>query len=212
MKTLLQTITKSVKHWYIPLIIGIILVAVGAYVFTVPLATYVTLTMLFSISFIIKGILEIYFSIQNHKILQGWGWYLVSGLLSLAGGIVLLINPSISIVILPFVVGFTLLFISFQFLGFSFEMKDLGVLNWGNTAVFSVLGIIFSFLLIASPQIAGISLVVVTGLAFILTGIASIVLSFDLRKVKKFPEKLSSELKSKISSIEKEIDKVNTGK
>jgi uncharacterized membrane protein HdeD (DUF308 family) len=212
MTNLFQTITKSVKHWYIPLIIGIILIAAGIYVFTVPLETYLTLSVLFSISFIIIGLLDIFFSIRNHKIMQGWGWYLVGGLLSLAGGIILSIYPGISIVILPSVVGFTLLFFSFLLLGFSFEMKSLRILNWGNAAILSVLGVIFSFMLIVSPLISGISLVVITGVSFILTGGSSIVLSFDLRKVKKMPEKFSSELINKIEDIKKEIDNVNAGR
>ena len=209
MKTLFQTITRSVKHWYIPLIVGIIMMAVGIYVFMVPLATYLTLSLLFCISFIIKGLLEIFFSIRNHKILQGWGWYLVGGLFSLAAGIILSIYPEISIVILPFVAGFTLLFFSFLLLGFSFEMKSLGILNWGYTAILSVLGVIFSFMLIVSPLISGLSLVLLTGVSFVVAGGSSIVLSFDLRKVKKIPENLSSELKDKIAAINKELDEIN---
>jgi uncharacterized membrane protein HdeD (DUF308 family) len=211
MTTFLQTLTRSVKHWYIPLIIGIILIAAGIYVFTVPLETYLTLSVLFSISFIIIGLLDMFFSIRNRKILQGWGWYLVGGLLSLAAGIILSIYPEISIVILPFVVGFTLLFLSFLLMGYSFEMKSLGILNWGNAAILSVFGVIFSFMLIVSPLISGFSLVTITGVSFIITGVSSIVLSFDLRKVKKIPEKLSSELKNKIAALKKK-QRVNTGK
>lgn len=212
MKTILETITRSIKHWYIPLIIGIILIALGIYVFTVPVETYLALAVLFSISFIVKGILDIFFSIQNHKILQGWGWYLVGGLLSLAVGIILSIYPGISIVTLPFAVGFALLFFSFLLLGSSFEMKSLGILSWGNAAIVSVLGIIFSFMLIVSPLFSGISLVTLTGLSFILTGISSIVFSVNLKKAKRIPEKLSSELKNKIAEIKKEIDEAYTGK
>jgi len=194
MTTLFQTITKSVKHWYIPMVIGIIMLAVGIYVFFVPVETYLTLSVLFIISFVIKGLLEIFFSIRNHKILQGWGWYLIGGLLSLAGGIILSIYPGISIVILPFVVGFTLFFFSFLLLGFSFEMKNLRILSWGNAAILSVIGVIFSFMLIVSPLISGISIVLITGVSFILTGVSSLVLSFDLRKVRLIPEKSGFEL------------------
>lgn len=212
MTTFFQTITKSVKHWYIPLIIGIFLIAVGIYVFTVPLETYLTLSVLFSISFIIVGLLDIIFSIQNRQILEGWGWYLVDGLLSLAAGIILIIYPGISITILPFVVGFTLLFLSFLLMGFSFEMKNLGITDWGYSLVLSVLGVIFSFMLIVSPLVSGISLVTITGISLIFIGASSIALSIDLRKVKKMPEKLSSELKNKVAAIKKEIDEANTGK
>ena len=119
MSSYLQAFRQSIKHWYIPLIIGILLIVMGFYIFTVPLATYVTLALMFSISFIISGLLDIVFSIQNHKTLQGWGWYLVSGLLSFALGIYLITYPTISEIILPFVVGFAMLFRSFLLLGYS---------------------------------------------------------------------------------------------
>jgi uncharacterized membrane protein HdeD (DUF308 family) len=194
------------------LIIGIILIAAGIYVLFVPIETYLTLSVLFSISFIIIGLLDIFFSIRNHKILQGWGWYLVSGLLTLSAGIILSIYPGISISLLPFVAGFTMLFLSISLLGFAVEMKNLGILNWGNAAIISVLGIIISFLLIVSPLISAISLVIITGSSFIITGISSIILSFNLRKVKKLPEKLNSELKKRIEEIQKEINEVTAGK
>lgn len=212
MTTFMKAITKSVKHWYIPLIIGILSIALGIYVFTVPVETYLTLSVLFSISFIVIGLLDIFFSIRNRKILEGWGWYLVGGLLTLAAGIILIIYPEISVTVLPFVVGFTLLFLSFLLMGFSFEMKNLGVMNWGYSLVLSVFGVVFSFMLIVSPAASGMSLVTLTGIALIFIGAASIALSIDLRKVKKMPEKMSTELKAKIEALQKEVDEANAAK
>ena len=98
-----------------------------------------------------------------------------------------------------------MLFHSFQLLGFSFEVKEAGVLNWGNLALLSTLGIIVSFLLIANPIFTGISLMVLIALTFIFSGVASIVLSFNLKKIKGSSEKLSDELKSKIENLKREI-------
>lgn len=70
MATFFKTIQKTVKHWYVPAIIGALLTVLGIYLFTAPLETYVTLTVLFSISFLVKGILETWFSIQNRKELE----------------------------------------------------------------------------------------------------------------------------------------------
>ena len=105
----------------------------------------------------------------------------------------------------PLVVGFTLLFRSFELLGFAFEEKEAGVLNWGNLAIVSVLSIILSFILIANPIFTGISLVVFTGLAFISTGISSVILSFNLKKLKGSAQKLSDDLKNRIEDLEKEV-------
>ena len=209
MSNLLKSFTNSVKHWYLPLILGIIFIICGIYTFTVPLETYSTLSIIFSVSFIISGIFETFFAVQNSKSLDGWGWYLVSGLLSLLLGIYLVVYPQISLTILPFVVGFIVLFRSFTLLGFSFDLKDAGIMNWGNLAITSVLGIILSFLLLANPIFSGLSLVTLTALSFIFVGIAATVLAFQLKKVRDYPQKLSNELKTKIETLQNEI-KQNT--
>ncbi len=206
MADLLKSLTNSVKHWYVPLILGIIFIVFGIYIFTAPLETYLTLAWLFSVSFIVSGVGEIFFALRNTKHLRSWGWYLISGLLSLVIGIYLLSNPQSAAATLPFVVGFTILFRSFQLLGLAFSLREMGRLRWGNLAVSSTLGIVFSFLLILNPVFSGGSLVVFTALSFISTGIASVVLSFDLKKVKNKGENLSDELKQKIKELENEID------
>ena len=107
--------------------------------------------------------------------------------------------------VLPFVVGFMLLFRSFELLGFAFEVKEAGILNWGNLAIASILGIIVSFVLLAWPVFTGVWLVVLTGLAFIFTGIASIILSLNLKKLKTWGDKLSGDLKDRIEKLNSEI-------
>ncbi|MCA0396178.1 MAG: DUF308 domain-containing protein [Bacteroidetes bacterium] len=208
MSGFLHSLTNTVKHWYLPLIIGILFILLGAYIMTVPLETYVTLSIFFSVSFFVTGLLEVVFSLQNSRSLQGWGWYLVSGLLSLAIGIYLMTYPGISMTILPFVIGFTLLFRSFQLLGIAFDLKSSKVLGWGNLAIASVLGIILSFLLIANPLFTMVSVVTLTALSFMMVGIAAIVLAFNLKKMKDLPNKLSKEAKDRIQELQNEISKL----
>ncbi|PWT74574.1 MAG: hypothetical protein C5B59_10875 [Bacteroidetes bacterium] len=199
--TPLQKPIEAVKHWYIPLIIGIVLILVGLYVFSRPLASYVALSLVFSMAFLITGILQISFSIANKDELDGWGWYLAGGIFYLLTGIVLLSRPEISIAALPFVVGFFSLFFSISALGWAFDLKNIGIKNWGGLAVFAILGIIFSFILLWNPDFAGLSLVIWTGIAFIAAGVAGIMLSLRLHKIKETTSRISDELKKRISSI-----------
>lgn len=200
-----KTIGGVIKHWYIPLIIGILFVVLGIYVFTVPEETYLTLSFLFSLSFLVSGIAEIFFSISNRKSLSNWGWFLIGGILNLLMGIYLTANPLVSIAILPFIVGFTMLFRSFQGLGFAFDLKNYGILKWGNLALLSVLGIILSFVLLANPIFTGITIVSITAMLFIVLGILGIVFSFSLKKLAELPNKINDELKEKIAHINKEL-------
>lgn len=205
MEYLLKSFTKTVKHWYFPLILGVLFIICGLYVFISPAETYLTLALLFALSFLVWGLSDVFFSIDNRKSLRSWGWYFVGGLVSLLMGFYLLIHPVVSMEVLPFVVGFMLLFRSFELLGFAFEVKEAGVLNWGNLAIASVLGIIVSFVLLAWPVFTGVWLVVLTGLAFIFTGIASIILSLNLKRLKAWGDKLSGDLKDRIKKLNSEI-------
>jgi uncharacterized membrane protein HdeD (DUF308 family) len=189
MATLTSAIKSTLKHWYLPLIVGVIFILLGCYVFTVPLETYATLAFLFSLSFIISGVVEIYFAYSNKDSLDGWGWYLTGGILTLLLGFYLVINPGISAAVLPYVVGFTMMFRSFQGLGIALDLKKLG-LSWGTPAFIAVLGILLSFLLIAQPLVTGMSIVIITALAIIIVGIYSISLSLTLKKIKDIPSKL----------------------
>ena len=202
-----KTIRNTIKHWYVPAIIMALFIVLGGYLFTVPESAYLSLVMLFSISFLASGIMEIFFSVQNKDELDGWGWYLASGIFTLLIGVILITKPVVAATTLPFFIGFSLLFRSFQGLGFAFELKNYGVLRWGNLAIVSVLGIILSFLLIVNPIFAGISLVVMTALSFIFAGIVSIVLAFQLKKLKTFPERINKELKEKIEHLKEEYYK-----
>lgn len=123
------------------------------------------------------------FALSNKH--QNWGWSLALGILSIVVGLLLLLNPAISMATLPFYVGFTLLFRSISGMVTAYEMKQYGILDWGTLMVTAVLGLIFSFILLWNPVFAGINVVVWTAVAFIILGIYTIYFSFKMRKLNK---------------------------
>jgi uncharacterized membrane protein HdeD (DUF308 family) len=125
--------------------------------FSIPQATYLSLVLFFSASFLVFGIMELVFAIQNKDNLDNWGWYLVGALLDLFVGIILFFQPQVAFVALPYFVGFSLMFRSVQGIGFAFDLKSYGVLQWGNLALISFLGLIGSVILILNPVLANFS-------------------------------------------------------
>ncbi len=205
MANLIQNISGAIKNWWVPMAVGVLLVAVGIYSFTVPDATYTSLAFIFALSFIAIGIGEIYFAFSNSKTLKGWGWYLAGGVLLLMIGGALLVNPEVTDIVMLYFVAFMLLFRSIQGLGISFEMKNEGILDWGNLAIASVLGILFSFVLLIYPMFNAAMLITLTGMAFIVVGIIAIVVGYYLHRIKSAPNRLSKGLQKKIEDINKEI-------
>ena len=205
MATFLKSVKNSVKHWYVLLIIGIIFLGVGIVVFLTPIESYLTLSIIFSVSFLLAGLLEIIFSISNRKELEGWGWHLALGILTLLVGIMLVDNPAITMVTLQFFVGFVVLFRSIMAISTSMELRNYYVLDWGYLFGLGILGTIFSFMLLFNPSFAGFSLVIWTGLSLVILGIYSIYLSLKLKKLKDIPKTLSAELKSKWNQIQSQV-------
>jgi uncharacterized membrane protein HdeD (DUF308 family) len=203
----LKVIKNSVKHWYLPLITGILFIAVGILVFTTPAESYVVLSVIFSFSFLITGAFDIFFSISNRNEMEGWGWDLSLGILSLLVGILMLIHPEISMVTLPFFVGFVLLFRSIMAIGVSLELRNYYILDWGYLLAIGIIGTMFSLILLWNPAFAGLSLVMWTALAFIALGAFSIYLSLKLKKLHDIPKTISSELKEKYNQVKDDVQK-----
>ncbi|TAM99194.1 MAG: HdeD family acid-resistance protein [Chitinophagaceae bacterium] len=180
----LKIVKNSVGGWYLLLILGIIFIIVGIWVWVTPLASFIALSMLFAIAFLVTGILEIIYAVNNTKRQEGWGWSLATGIFDLLIGIILVSRPDISMVALPFYVGFVLFFRSILAISWSIELSKLRANNWGLLLILGILGIIFSFILLWNPLFAGMTIVLYTGLAFVMVGLAQIFLSFRLKKIK----------------------------
>ena len=64
---------QNFVYWYLPLILGIIFVILGVIIFMTPVQFFITLSILFSITFLASGILEIAYTISNRRKLDNWG-------------------------------------------------------------------------------------------------------------------------------------------
>ncbi|MCG2461157.1 DUF308 domain-containing protein [Flavobacteriaceae bacterium F89] len=201
----LKTLKQAIKHWYIPLLVGIFFVIVSIVAFTSPAGSLLTLSLLFSLSFLFGGLSEIVFSIANKDQLDNWGWSLAFGAITLIVGFLLLINPALSITVLAFYVGFVILFRSISTIGFAIDIKKYGNKKWGGLLILGILGTVVSFMLIWNPLYAGMSVVVLVALSFLFAGLFSILLSLQLRKLHRSSKKISAKLIERYDDLMKEI-------
>ena len=180
--TIEKELESTIKHWWLFLILGIMALLVGIWLFFVPLEGYVALTFLFSAGFLISGAANIYFTIVNRHFIPAWGWNMVSGILMFALGLVLLFNPGFSADILAFYVAFALLFSGVTIIGYSFSLKHLGDSSWGWNLFFGILVILFSIFLLFNPIFSAFTLVVWSAICFLVLGISFFVLAYHLSK------------------------------
>ena len=178
-----QAIKRNIQYWWIFLLTGIVLIGIGIWIFASPADAYVTLSILFAFSMLVTGILESIFAITARRSLHGWGWTLSGGIFDIVIGIYLLAYPAITMSVLPFVLGFWLLFRGFAAIGISIDMKSHNTAQWG---ILLVLGIIVSFLgfmVLAVPAFGVLNIIVWTALSFIAAGMFRILLAFRLKQL-----------------------------
>jgi uncharacterized membrane protein HdeD (DUF308 family) len=183
MSTYLDTVRYEVKNWWWFLIIGALSVAAGIAIFSRPVAGYVGLSILFSWVMVGTGISQILFSISVNNFMRGWGWTLVSGILDLAIGTYLLIYPAVTMATLPFFVGFYLIFRAIYLIGTSIDLNFLGVPGWGWPLTGGIGLLILGMLTLRHPAAGVAGIVGVSGSAFIISGIFSMVLGFQLKSL-----------------------------
>ncbi len=203
----LNSIKDTIKHWYIPALVGVFFVIVSIVVFTSPAGSLLTLSFLFGLSFVFGGLAEAIFSLVNRRQMENWGWSLAFGIITFVVGISLTTHPALSLSVLAFYIGFVILFRSVSAIGYSLDIKKYGNKNWGALLVLGILGTIFSFILIWNPIFAGMSVVILIALSFLFAGLFSIFLSFQFRKLHKSSKTVSTELRARYDEVMKDINK-----
>lgn len=207
MKTsFLDSIKNSVKHWYIPLIVGILFVILSLAVFTSPLSSLLALSIFFALSFMFGGLSEVFFSISNRNTLPNWGWSLAFGILTTIVGFSLVVQPGLSISVMAFYVGFLLLFRSVASISFALDVKKYGSKNWGSLLIFGILGALASLFLIWNPLFTGIGLTFLMAVSILFAGLFSIFLAFQLRKIHVSTKEISVRLKERYNDLMAEIE------
>ena len=185
MKTIFDELKQEVKNWWISLILGILYVVVALSLMFFPLNGYAALSILFSISMLVSGLLEISFAVSNRRRVSSWGWYLAGGIIDMIFGFYLIAYPLLSMAVLPFIVAFWLMFRGFASTGYAMDLKRYGTRNWGWYMAFGVLAILCSIGIIWQPGLGALSLVYMIAYTLLIIGIFRVMLSFELKSLHK---------------------------
>jgi uncharacterized membrane protein HdeD (DUF308 family) len=106
-------------------LLGVLSFIVGLYALRNVLVTIAALALLLGIFWIVNGVVET-FAALSHKGMQGRGWTIFMGLLSVVAGVVVLVYPGISLATLAVVLGFWLLVYGIMEITLAFRLRSVG--------------------------------------------------------------------------------------
>ena len=185
MKTLFDEMEHAVKNWWLSLILGILYIIVALCLLFAPGSSYIALSVIFSISMLISGIIEIIFSISNRRGISSWGWYLAGGIIDLILGIYLVAYPLLSMEVIPFIVAFWMMFRGFSATGYSMDLKRYGTRELGWYMGFGILAIICSLIILWQPAVGALYVIYMLAFTFLIIGFFRVMLSFELKSLHK---------------------------
>ncbi|MCD8031750.1 MAG: HdeD family acid-resistance protein [Bacteroides sp.] len=181
MRKIYDNLEYTIKHWWMSLLLGILYLIVAIFLIINPLSSYVALSLLFSITMLVTGVVEIVFALGNRKQISSWGWYLAGGIIDLILGVYLLAYPWLSMEVIPFIIAFWLMFRGFSAAGYSLDLKRYGTREWGWYLAFGILAIICSIIILWQPLIGALYAVYMIAFTFLAIGMFRIMLAFELK-------------------------------
>lgn len=188
MKRRFENLTKkagrAVRHWWLLMLAGILCIAAGIAVFVFPLESYVTLSLLFGVLLIVVGAAKLIAASTSGNYFMMRGYVIVGGVLDLILGLFLCIYPDVTLMLLPIMMGFWMMYNSFILIGFSGDFETFGVPGSGWMTGGGILLLILSILVLVNPLGAGIATVVVlAGVGLIVLGFLFCVLSMRFKDI-----------------------------
>lgn len=175
---------QKIKSLTLPTVLGVLLIIVGVLAMFSPVATFVSLSILFSISFLFAGGAETAFAFMNREY-DKWWLHLLFGILNIALGIYLIMNPTLSMITLALYVGFIVMLRAVQAIMFSFELKNSNTEGWGWLLASGIVGAFFATFLIINPFFAALSSSIYVATSLIIVGALTLFFVGQLKKVAK---------------------------
>ena len=158
--------SRPVGIWH--LFAGIIMAALGVYVWFNPVATMVALALYIGIIFIILGAGYIPASIRFDS-----GWDMFVGVLDILVGIIFVGNLGVSASSMPIIFALWCLAVGVIQLVVAYQFRKAQV-SWGWTLTSGILGILFAFLILSYPAVGVITITALMGTYILLFGILEI--------------------------------------
>jgi uncharacterized membrane protein HdeD (DUF308 family) len=182
MDTNVKSVAKAV--WWLVLLRGIFMVIFGIIALVSPGIALLTLVWLFGFYAILDGITAVMIGVRARGE-PHWVWLIVQGVVSVLAGVIALIWPGVTALVLLFVVAFWAIILGIGEIGGAFASRKSGSNAWGWTLAAGVLNVIFGVLLLIWPASGILTLIWLVGIFTLAGGIALIVLAFRVRSVAK---------------------------
>ena len=182
-KTLIERVMKNKKcycgkflYWTAVMIFGVLSTVFGIWILNHPAISYIGIAYYICFMLIIFGAYQMVKAFDNQEKYR-WGMKFFLGIIYILIGFILMGNIIWAEEILPYILGFMLMYEGLEYVAISSVKQENGtaIRGWFWYFLFGLLTVIFAFLIIFHPLFGFLNVVVWTGMAFIATGLSALI-------------------------------------
>ncbi len=167
------------RNWGWVMLRGVLGIIIGVLALSMPMAAIGALVLLFALYSIADGIVAIISAVRAASKDQRWGWYLVSGLVSLGAAAVALFMPIVAVKVFLYIMAFWAILGGTALLIAAFKL-DIEHGRW-VLILGGALSVLWGVLLLFQPAVGALVLALWFGVYTLTFGIILVVLAFKLR-------------------------------
>nr|WP_206038142.1 DUF308 domain-containing protein [Rhodococcus sp. HNM0569] len=168
--------------WWAGAVRGVLAILFGIVALAWPGITTWALVVVFGVYSVVDGVIAVVRAYEMRRTDPGWGWWAALGVVSILAGILALVWPTITALVLLYIIAFYA--IVFGILGAvgAFRLRHLPGSGWGWFLVAALLAILFGILLLLSPGSGILGIVWLVGWYAIVFGVLLIIGAFSYRE------------------------------
>jgi uncharacterized membrane protein HdeD (DUF308 family) len=175
---LLETLKR---HWWVPVLRGVVAIIFGIIAFTHPVMAAATLVLFFGAWVLIDGIFRIVGAIMDRSD-SDWGWQLVIGILGVMVGLLTFHAPGITALALVIYIAAWALMIGATEIALAIKMRREIKGEW-FLILMGFASIIFAGLLLWNPIAGAAALIWIIAWYAVIMGVLAIIFGFRLRSL-----------------------------
>jgi uncharacterized membrane protein HdeD (DUF308 family) len=168
----LAAVLRSV--WWLPVLRGLLLVVLGLLLLVEPLGTLVALVWVFGVFAVVDGVVVLLQALLARG-RPGSAWLVAEGLVSIGFGAVIMLWPSVTPLVLFYLLAFWLLVLGVTVVVVAVTQYRARDLAWSGTLVFGLIAFLFGLLLAIKPQGTVTVILTVYGLFAFVGGVVTVV-------------------------------------
>jgi uncharacterized membrane protein HdeD (DUF308 family) len=185
---------RLVGYWWLSLIAGVILIAIGFFVIVHPAASYLSFAVWFGVAVMFSGILTLVQSLSSNNRYVRSGWLILASIADIIIGIILVFNAVVSAFVMPILLGAWLLYRGTAMLMQGIDLKSHSVRGSGWLIFYSAIVIVVGLAVLWMPATLGVEAVILfVAIAFVSYGVSMVTLAFRLLDVHRYAKRLGAE-------------------